>query len=150
MSVFGVILVRIFPAFSRNRTEYGEIRRYQNNSEYELFLRSEYVFKITWNAVRMTSKSKWLSHIANHVEGSCLVKAFDLCRFIKLSPLLLISVFTLENLRPLSKNKSQTHLNSIAPNPKNPETKSGKSWKILKYNVIKLKYLNIASKSFTA
>ena len=129
MSVFGVILVRIFPAFSRNRTEYGEIRRYQNNSEYELFLRSEYVFKITWNAVRMTSKSKWLSHIANHVEGSCLVKAFDLCRFIKLSSLLLISVFTLENLRPLSKNKSQTHLNSIAPNPKKPETKTGKSWK---------------------
>ena len=27
MSVFGVILVRIFPAFSRIRTEYGEILR---------------------------------------------------------------------------------------------------------------------------
>ena len=67
----------------------------------------------------MTSKSKLLSHIANHVEGSCLVKAFDPCRFIKLSPLLFISVFTLENLRPLSKNERQTHLNSIAQNPKN-------------------------------
>ena len=27
MSVFGVILVRIFPSFSRIRTEYGEILR---------------------------------------------------------------------------------------------------------------------------
>ena len=54
-SVFGVILVRIFPAFSRIQTEYGEIRLispysvrmrgnagkpHQNNSEYGLFLRS--------------------------------------------------------------------------------------------------------------
>ena len=53
MSVFGVILVRIFPAFSRIRTEYGEILRIspysvrmrenadQNNSEYEQFSRSD-------------------------------------------------------------------------------------------------------------
>ena len=55
MSVFGVILVRIFPAFFQIRTEYGEILylsvfspnagKYgknadQNNSEYEHFLRS--------------------------------------------------------------------------------------------------------------
>ena len=51
MSVFGVILVRIFPVFSRVGTEYGEIRsvfnpnagKYgenadQNNSEYRHFL----------------------------------------------------------------------------------------------------------------
>ena len=37
MSVFRVILVRIFPAFSRIRTEYGKI---QSNSEYGHFLRS--------------------------------------------------------------------------------------------------------------
>ena len=123
----------------------------------------EYVFKITWNAVKMTSKSKWLSHIANHVEGSCLVKGFDPCRFIKLSPLFLISVFTLGNLRSLSKNESQTHLNSIAQNPKNlydfqifvlrsiPLNENSKIMEIiLKYNVIILRYLNIASKSFTA
>ena len=54
VSVFGVILVRIFPALSRIRTEYGEIRSIsslriqsecgknedQNNSEYGQFLRS--------------------------------------------------------------------------------------------------------------
>ena len=46
MSVFGVILVRIFPAFSRIRTEYGYLSLFslnagkcrknadQNNSEY--------------------------------------------------------------------------------------------------------------------
>ena len=48
-AVFGVILVLIFPAFSRIRTEYGEIRSKmgkcgqnadQNNSEYGQFLRS--------------------------------------------------------------------------------------------------------------
>ena len=42
MPVFGVILVRIFPAFSRIRTEYGEILRIenadQNNPEYGQFL----------------------------------------------------------------------------------------------------------------
>ena len=55
MSLFGVILVRIFPAFSRIRTEYGEIRRIspysvrmrknedQNNSKYGHFLRSDFV-----------------------------------------------------------------------------------------------------------
>ena len=49
-SVFGVVLVRIFTAFSRIRTEYGEILRIspysvrmrenadRNNSEYKLFL----------------------------------------------------------------------------------------------------------------
>ena len=56
VSVFGVILVRIFPAFSRIRTEYGEIEYLsvfspnagkcgenadQNNAEYRLFLRSK-------------------------------------------------------------------------------------------------------------
>ena len=55
MSVFGVILIRIFPAFSRIRTECGQIRYLslfspnagkcgknadQNNSEYGHFLRS--------------------------------------------------------------------------------------------------------------
>ena len=49
VSVFGVILVRIFPAFSRTRTEYGVFspnagkclkNTDQNNSEYGLFLRS--------------------------------------------------------------------------------------------------------------
>ena len=60
MSIFGVILVRIFPAFSRIRTEYGEILRIspysvrtagrcwknadQNNSEYGHFLRSDSIF----------------------------------------------------------------------------------------------------------
>ena len=44
--VFGVILVRNFPAFSRIRTEYGsecaKMRQNadQSNSEYEHFLRS--------------------------------------------------------------------------------------------------------------
>ena len=53
MSVFEVILVRIFPAFSRIRTEYGKIRSIspysvqmwengdQNYSEYGHFLRSD-------------------------------------------------------------------------------------------------------------
>ena len=50
MSVFVVIPVRIFPAFSRIRTEYWEIRSIQsecgenadrNNSEYGHFLRSD-------------------------------------------------------------------------------------------------------------
>ena len=51
-SVFGVILVRIFPAFSPIQTEYREILRKnafknpesadQNNSEYGHFLRSVY------------------------------------------------------------------------------------------------------------
>ena len=52
VSVYGVILVHIFPAFSRFRTEYGKILRIypysdrmrenadQNNSEYGHFLRS--------------------------------------------------------------------------------------------------------------
>ena len=56
MSVFGVILVRLFTKFSRIRTEYREILRIspysvqvqenagknadQNNSEYRYFLRS--------------------------------------------------------------------------------------------------------------
>ena len=61
MSVFGVILIRIFPAFSRIRAEYGEITRTeyisefspnvgkcgknvdQNNSKYKHFLRSVYL-----------------------------------------------------------------------------------------------------------
>ena len=43
--MFGVILVRIFPAFSRMQTEHGECgemqgKPHQNNSEYGLFLRS--------------------------------------------------------------------------------------------------------------
>ena len=58
MSVFGVILVRIFPTFSRIWTEYGEtpsISPYsvqmeenedQNNSEYRHFLRSVSVLEI--------------------------------------------------------------------------------------------------------
>ena len=34
MSVFGAILVRKFPAFSRIRTEYGEIRSVRIRSHY--------------------------------------------------------------------------------------------------------------------
>ena len=62
-TVFGVILVHIFPTFFRIRTEYEEIRTYlsvfspnagkcgknadQNNSEYGHFLRSEALCKIS-------------------------------------------------------------------------------------------------------
>ena len=64
MSVFGVILVSIFPAFSRIRTEYLFVfspnagkwgkNADQNNSEYGLFLRSanqvlKYINEIGWN-----------------------------------------------------------------------------------------------------
>ena len=46
------ILVRIFPAFSRIQTVYGEIRSMrknvdQNNFEYGHFLRSEYTIRFT-------------------------------------------------------------------------------------------------------
>ena len=57
MSVFGIILVRIFPAFSLIRTEYGKYLSVfspnaekcgkntdQNNSEYGHFLRSVPVY----------------------------------------------------------------------------------------------------------
>ena len=51
MSVFGVILVRIFAAFSRIRTEYGEILR----TEYGEILRIEYgeILHISPYLVRM-------------------------------------------------------------------------------------------------
>ena len=42
MSVFGVILVRIFPAFFGIRTEYKE-NTYKNNSEYEHFYAVNFV-----------------------------------------------------------------------------------------------------------
>ena len=43
-SVFGVILVRIFPAFSRIRTEYGKVRE-KYGSEYGHFLSGEELHK---------------------------------------------------------------------------------------------------------
>ena len=71
MSIFGVILVRIFPAFSRIRTEYGEILRIspysvrtagrcgknadQNNSEYGHFLRSDSILSVEVLTVFFTS-----------------------------------------------------------------------------------------------
>ena len=46
MSVFGVLLVRIFTAFSRIRTEYGEILRIQ--SEYGEILRIQSECRKMW------------------------------------------------------------------------------------------------------
>ena len=69
MSVFGVILIRIFPAFSRIRTEYGQIRylsvfspnagKYgknadQINSQYGQFLRSISIICFAFSKFRLT------------------------------------------------------------------------------------------------
>ena len=58
-------------------------------------------FKISWNAVQMTSFSKWFSHIAIHVSYFCLLRASGPSGSIELSLLLFflfISVFTLRKL----------------------------------------------------
>ena len=46
-------------------------------------------FKISWNAVQMTSNSKSFSHIANLVAGIWSLKAFDPCGYINLISFLL-------------------------------------------------------------
>ena len=61
-------------------------------------------FKNFWNAVQMSSISKWSSDIANHVPYFCRLRASDPYRFIKLIPFLLLlllfnSVLTLKELK---------------------------------------------------
>ena len=53
-SVFGVILVRIFPAFFRIRTEYGEIRRDTERCSVSLRIQSK------WGKMREKCGPEWL------------------------------------------------------------------------------------------
>ena len=56
-------------------------------------------FKNSWNAVQMTSISKWFSHIAIHVSYFCLLKASNPSRCIKWSMFLFILVLALKKLK---------------------------------------------------
>ena len=97
MSVFGVILVRIFPAFFRIWTKYGEIRsisvfspnagKYgknadQNNSEYGGFLRSVYLVQLFARTfvlrINFMLFIKWWSSIKWRGHHICRGKLFTL------------------------------------------------------------------------
>ena len=64
--------------------------------------------KNSWNAVQLTSISKWSSDTAIHVPYFCLLRASEPNRFLKLSTFLLLfnSVLTLRKLKEQLKNRS--------------------------------------------
>ena len=67
----------------------------------------------------MTSKSKWFSHIVNHVPCVCLLRASDSCRFIRLS---LVFVYFRSNAEKIEivivRKQIDMNLNFIGPPPK--------------------------------
>ena len=75
---FRVFILRPIP--KNKSSEITEILQKRHNTV--IWERS---FKNSWNAVQMTSFSKWFSHIAIHVSYLCLLRASDPSRFIKLS-----------------------------------------------------------------
>ena len=56
-------------------------------------------FKNSWDALQITSTSKWFTYISSQVPGACLLRASNPSRLIKLSSFLLISVFALKKLK---------------------------------------------------
>ena len=88
---------RVFVLRSTPKNENSEITEtLQKRQNIEMW---ECSFKNNWNAVQITSNSKPFCHVANHISGIWVLKAFDPSGFFNLSPFSFMSILTLKKLK---------------------------------------------------
>ena len=71
--------------------------------------------KKSWNAVKMTSNSKYYSHVANPVAGIWVLTACHHSKLLKINPFLFMSVLTLKKRKIEIEKQIHIYLNLINP-----------------------------------